>query len=146
MFENSHGIYAVLGSSVQKISDDLDGIFRLIDFSQQPQAALVDINNIHHIVFLVRYKDPLASTRSIMLAFHGQKWFVLSQGNAVVAIAAASTLASGKTLTFGSQGTDITQLFGDPTIPVAFTVRTALTHHGNAVQRKKMLPATTALT
>ena len=60
-FCNSNGVYAVLGSSVQKISDDLDGIFKLIDFTLEPQACIADINNIHHIAWLVRYNDPVAS-------------------------------------------------------------------------------------
>jgi hypothetical protein len=139
MFANTNGIYAVFGSSVQKISDDMDGIFKLIDFSQQPFAALADFNNIHNILWLVRYKDPVVGMRSIMMTFNGKKWFVVSQGNALAAIATASTLASGKTLTFATSGSDITQILGSATTPVPFKLQTALTHHGNAVQRKKTI-------
>jgi hypothetical protein len=146
MFCNTNGIYGVFGSSVQKISDDLDGIFKLIDFSQQPQAAITDINNIHNISWLVRYNDPLTSTRSILLTFNGKKWFVASQGDSLKAIATASTLASGKTFTYGSSGNDITQLLGSAATAVAFKVQTALTHHGNAVQRKKILSGGVAAT
>jgi hypothetical protein len=96
MFANSNGVYAVLGSSVQKISDDMDGIFKRIDFTQQPQAALADTNNIHNITWLVRYIDPLSTTRSIMLTFTGKKWFVISQGDSLKAITTASTLATGR--------------------------------------------------
>jgi hypothetical protein len=141
MFCNSNGIYAVLGSSVQKISDDLDGIFKLIDFSQQPQAAIIDINGIHNICWLVRYRDPLSSTRSILLVFTGKKWFVISQGNSLTSVVTTSKLSAGRTLTFASSGPDITQIVGDATVPIAFRVQTALTHHGNAVQRKKILHA-----
>lgn len=146
MFANTNGIYAVLGSSVQKISDDLDGIFKLIDFTLKPQAAIADINNIHHIAWLVKYKDPIAGPRSILLAFNGKRWFVINQGNSLVGITTASTLATGKTMLFASSGQDITQLLGDPTTAVPFKVQTALSHHGNAVQRKKMLAGGTALT
>jgi hypothetical protein len=139
-FANTNGIYAVFGSSVQKVSDDLDGIFRLIDFSQQPIAAVADINNVHNIMWLVRYKDPVQNiTRSIMLTFTGKKWFIVSQGNSVAALASASTLASGKTMLYSSSGTDITQLLGNAANPVTFRMQTALTHHGNAVQRKKTI-------
>ena len=146
MFANTNGIYAVLGSSVQKISDDMDGIFKLIDFTLQPQACIADINNIHHIAWLVRYDDPVAGPRSILIAFNGKRWFVISQGNSLVAVTTASTLASGMTLTFASSGQDITQILGNPTTPVQFKVQTALTHHGNAVQRKKILAGGTAMT
>jgi hypothetical protein len=141
LFANTNGIYAVFGSSVQKISSDLDGIFSLIDFTQQPQCAIADINNIHNITYLVRYKDPLSTTRSILLTFDGKRWYVISQGNGVSTITTASTLASGKTMLFGSSGTDITQLLANPTIPVSFKAQSALTHHGNAVQRKKIIRA-----
>lgn len=146
MFANTNGVYAVLGSSVQKISDDLDGIFKLIDFTLEPQSAIVDINNIHHIAWLVRYNDPTASPRSILLAFNGKRWFVISQGNSLVSMTTASTLASGQTMTFATSGQDITQILGDPTTAVAFKVQTALSHHGNAVQRKKMIAGGTAVT
>lgn len=146
MFANTNGIYAVFGSSVQKISDDLDGIFKLIDFTQQPQFAIADFNNIHNAVWLVRYIDPLSVERSILITFNGKKWFVCSQGNSLAAITAASTLASGMNLTFASSGSDITQILSNPTAPVAFTARTALTHHGNAVQRKKTIHGGWAIT
>jgi hypothetical protein len=146
MFANTNGIYAVFGSSVQKISDDLDGIFKLIDFTQQPQFAISDFNNIHNAVWLVRYIDPLSLERSILITFNGKKWFVCSQGNSLVAITTASTLASGMNLTYSSSGSDITQILSSVTTPVAFTARTALTHHGNAVQRKRTQHAGWAIT
>ena len=138
-FANTNGVYAVFGSSVQKVSDDMDGIFRLIDFGQEPQACICDINNIHHIAWLVRYQDPLANERSILLAFTGKKWFVINQGTGLTAVTTASTLASGRTLTFASSGQDITHILASPNIAVSFKLQTALTHHGNAVQRKKTL-------
>jgi hypothetical protein len=124
----------------------MDGIFKLIDFTRKPQACIVDSNNIHHIAWLVRYNDPVAGPRSILLAFNGKRWFVINQGNSLVAVTTASTLASGKTKTFATSGQDITQILGDPTTAVAFKVQTSLSHHGNAVQRKKMLAGGTALT
>src|SRR5215469_7824622 len=146
MFANSNGIYAVFGSSVQKISDDLDGIFKLIDFSQPPQAALADIRNIHNISFLVRYIDPLSTTRSLLLLFNGKQWFLANQGNSLKTIAATAALATGKTTLYGSSGTDLTALFNDATVAVPFKWQSALTHHGNAVQRKKIIRAGFAVT
>lgn len=139
MFANSNGIYGVFGSSVQKLSDDMDGIFKLIDFSQPPQGALADINNIHNAVFLVRYADPLSSTRSIMLTFTGKKWFLISQGDSLKAIATTAALVTGKNSLYGSSGTDVTNLLANPAGAVTFKWQTSLTHHGNAVQRKKTI-------
>lgn len=147
LFANSNGVYAVFGSSVQKISDDLDGIFKRIDFSQQPQAALADINAIHNVVYLVRYADPvLGVTRSILLTFTGKKWFVMSQGDGLTTVTTACLLSTGNHVTIGSSGMDVTQLLADPTVPVRFKWQTSLTHHGNAVQRKHTIRVGYAVT
>lgn len=141
LFANQNGIYAVFGSSVQKISDDLDGIFKLVNFSLQPQGAVLDINSKHTAIFLLSYNDPLSTTRSIMVAFDGQRWFVLSQGNSLACIATTASLATGKLSLYGSSGTDVTQLFSNPSAAVNFKIQTALTHHGNAVQGKRAIRA-----
>lgn len=142
MFANPNGIYGVFGSTVQKLSADLDGIFKLVDFSQQPQSALLDLNAIHNAVWLLRYRDPVAGTRSIMVIFDGRRWWVASQGEAMVAITSAPLLASDSNVLYGSRtGTDITKLFADATTAVAFKAQTSLTPHGNAVQGKKVIRA-----
>ena len=146
MFANTNGVYAVFGSSVQKISDDMDGVFKLIDFTQEPQAALADINNIHNIMWLARYVDPLLGERSIMITFTGKKWFIINNGDQIKTIATASTLVSGKTMTYASSGSDITQILANPAAAVRFKAQTALTHHGNAVQRKKAIRGGLAVT
>ena len=145
MFANTNGVYAVFGSSVQKISDDMDGVFKLIDFTQEPQAALADINNIHNIMWLARYVDPLLGERSIMITFTGKKWFIINNGDQIKTIVTASTLASGKTMTYASSGSDITQILANPLAAVRFRAQTALTHHGNYVQRKKISHGGTAV-
>jgi hypothetical protein len=142
LFCNKSGIYAVYGSSVQKVSSELDGIFANIDFSQEPQAAIIDLNGIHNVGFLVRYADPFTgTTRSIILAFDGKRWFVIVQGESLKAIATTSTLASGAHQIYGSSGSDITQLLSNTGTAVSFRLQTALSHHGNAIQNKKMIRA-----
>ena len=123
MFANSNGIYGVFGSSVQKLSSDMDGIWKLVDFTQVPQGALADINAIHNAVFLVRYKDPLSTTRSIMLTFDGKRWFVTQQGNSLTAIATSASLPTGQLSLYGSSGPDVTELFTQPTVAVTFKIQ-----------------------
>ena len=141
MFANSNGIYGVFGSSVQKLSGDMDGIWKLVDFTQVPQGALADINAIHNAVFLIRYKDPLSTTRSIMLTFDGKRWWVLQQGNSLTAVATSASLPTGQLSLYGSSGPDITLLLAQPTVAVAFKIQSALTHHGDAVQGKRAIRA-----
>ena len=145
MFVNQNGVYGVVGSSVQKISADMDGIFKLVDFTQMPQGALADISAIHNAVFLLKYNDPLGSPRAILIAFDGKKWWVMSAAGEV-AIATSASLATGEISLYSSTGSDITQSLADPTVSVPFKLQTSLTHHGNAVQRKKFVRAGVANT
>jgi hypothetical protein len=141
LFAAKTGVYAIFGASVEKVSDDLDGIFRLIDFTLVPSAALNDIRNIHCYLLLVRYLDPVVGARSIIVAFQEKKWFVISQGSGLQAITSAPLNSTKQIETFGSSGADITQLLQDPTTAVAVTLQTALTPHGNYVQAKSPITA-----
>jgi len=151
VFANRNGVYAIFGASVEKISDDLDGIFggaspvganhSSIDFSLAPSAALQDLRNIHCYLLLVRYIDPLLGPRSIILAFQDRKWFVISQGNSLVAIVTAPLASTGQVETFASSGSDITQLLQDTGTAVPVTLKTALSPHQNPIQQKQPLRA-----
>ena len=146
LFANRVGVFAIFGASVQKVSDDLDGIFQLIDFTQVPMGGLNDLRNLHCYLLLVRYRDPVAGTRSIICIFMNNKWFVVSQGNALTALTTAALASSTEFETFASSGADVTQLLQDSTTAVPITLKTALTHHGNLIQRKKALRAGFAAT
>lgn len=136
LFANTVGVYAVYGSSVEKISNDMDGVFRLVDFSQEPVAAVNDINNIHTYMLLVRYKDPTSTTRSILLSFLDKKWFVISQGNSLKYM--STCVINGITETFATSGSDVTQIIQNFTSPVSFLVRFPLSAHGKPYLGKTM--------
>lgn len=135
LFANTVGVFAIFGSSVEKISDDMDGIFRKIDFTRAPVAAVSDISNIHCFLLLVKYEDP-AGTRSLILAFMNKKWFVISQGNNLIYIVTA--LISGAFRTYGTSGSNITQLLADSDTAVDITLITSLTSHGAPMIGKRM--------
>lgn len=130
VFSNTVGVYAVYGSSVDKISDDMDGVFRLIDFTQEPCGAVNDINNIHTMMMLVKYNDPLGTPRSIIMAFMQKRWFIISQGNNLKSMTTA--VIGGVTETFATSGSDVTQIIQDYTTPTPVFLRTALSPHGKA--------------
>jgi hypothetical protein len=145
LFANKTGVYAVLGSSVQKISDQMDGIFSRIDFSQPLCAALNDINSIRCYMLLVRYIDPIQGrTRSLILVFQSRKWFVASQGDSLICMSTA--VINGTLETFGSSGSDVTQILQNASQSVSVLLRTALSHHGKPFMGKKALQAATAQT
>jgi len=143
LFANKTGVYAVLGSSVQKISSQMDGIFQRIDFAQPLCAALNDINAIRCYLLLVRYIDPVQQReRSLILTFQAQKWFVCSQGDGLLAMSTA--VVGGSLETFASSGPDVTQILQNPNAPVNILLQTALSHHGKPHMGKKALRAATA--
>lgn len=138
-FANTVGVFAVFGTSVQKISDPMDGIFRAIDFGLAPQAAVNDINNIHTYLLLARYRDPLLGTRALILAFSQKRWFVINQGAALVAM--TTSILGGITETFASSTNDVTQILQNIISPIVYRLQTSLTAHGNPVRDKRVVRA-----
>jgi hypothetical protein len=136
LFANKQGVYGIFGATVQKISDDLDGIFQLVDFSLQPSAALNDLSNIHCYMLLVKYLDPVAGSRSILLIFQQNQWFVVSQGS-LLAICSVALGSTTQVETFGSSGSDVTQLLQNKAVSVPIKLITSLSANGNIVMAKK---------
>ena len=139
LFANKQGVYAIFGASVEKISDDLDGIFQQTDFTQPLEAALQDLRNIHCFLLLLRYKDPVLTTRSILCMFQEKKWYVVSQGTAIKSVCTVPLASSAQIETFASSGSDITQILQDPNTAVRWELQTALSAHGNLLQAKQAL-------
>lgn len=145
LFANKNGVYGIFGASIQKISNDLDGIFQLTDFSLQPSAAINDLTNIHCYLLLLKYLDPVLGSRSIIVIFQQDKWFVVSQG-ALLAICSIPLGSTTQVETFGSSGADVTQLLQNTSAAVPITLKTALTSHGNLILAKQAIRAGVAAT
>jgi hypothetical protein len=139
LFANQTGVLAVFGATIQKLSDDMDGIFLIGDFSTvKPQSAVVDLFNKHVFVLLFRINDPIHGARNVMVALVGQSWWLLSAGN-LLAICQES---SGSIFTlWGSYGGDVTPLFVDPAVPVPIRVSTALSEDKDLLTNKRAIRA-----
>jgi hypothetical protein len=136
LFMNDYGIYALVGSTTSKISDQLDGIFPYIDFTKPVSAGQVLLNNILCAAFSFTYNDPLSSPRSIQVVFFEKKWFVTSQGSLTYI---TSVPLSGLINLYGTTGTDLYRLYSDATSNVASTIRTALMPMGDPIRTKQAL-------
>src|ERR1700719_551130 len=145
LFANKQGVYGIFGATVQKISDDLDGIFQLVDFSLQPCAALNDLSNIHCYVLLLKYLDPILGSRSILVLFQQNQWFVVSQG-ALLAICSVPLGSTTQVETFGSSGSDVTQLLQNKAVSVPILLITSLSSNGSIVMAKKLQRSGMAIT
>ena len=126
LFANRSGVFAIFGSSLQKVSDMMDGIFSLTSFlPQKPQAAVTDLNERHTFLLLVVYNDPIQDAqRSLILAMTDKVWYVLNQGSNLTALAAAHP--AGVFEAFGSDGTSLIPLFTNPAAPVPVRLSTSL--------------------
>jgi hypothetical protein len=83
-FANATGFYALSGASVDKISDKLDLLFTIIDFTQPICGCTVTINNILCAAFLVKFTDTitrytLGSNQTMLCLYFKGRWFFSRQ-------------------------------------------------------------------
>ena len=110
-FVNTNGVYALLGNSAVKISNELDGIWANLDTSVTPTSAVATIFGIRVLVVNIRAKDYKNVTRNFMCLWEptSRRWFIASQEIAPTFIA---TLEVDSNLTaYGSDGNVIFPMF-----------------------------------
>ena len=136
LFINDYGIFALIGATVSKISDALDGIFPLIDFTQPVSGGQVLVNNILCAAFNVYYNDSVQGTRPIQLVFFDKKWFVTSQGtlNRTLPVTTAKKL-----YLYGTGGTNLLSLYTDATSNVSTMITSALWPMQDTIRTKQAL-------
>ena len=136
LFINDYGIFALIGATVSKISDALDGIFPLLDFTQPVSGGQVLVNNILCAAFNVYYNDPVAGTRPIQLVFFDKKWFVTSQGT-LKHVTPVST--AKKLYLYGTGNTNLLSLYSDSTSSINTTIKSALWPMQDTIRTKQAL-------
>ena len=136
LFMNDYGVYALVGSTTSKISDNLDGIFPLIDFSQPVSAGQVLLNNILCAAFSFTYNDPSVGARAIQAVFFEKKWFITSQG-ALTYVTSAPV--SGLVNMYGVTGKSLYRLYGSLTASINSTIKTALMPMNDPIRTKQAL-------
>ena len=136
-FANRFGTYALYGSTTQKSSDALDGVFPLIDLTKAISAAQFIVYNVLCLAFLVQYVDPVTGSRPLLLVFANKKWFFASQGAAMTFVAGSSP--SGIPTLYGTDGTSLYELFSDTASNVQHTMQTKLWDMGDPLRVKQVL-------
>jgi len=149
------GFYALYGSSAQKISSELDGLFPLISGLTNPaglgaaptvSAGVVALNNILCLCFLFRYADPaLGITRPLLAVFFDGKWFVASQGTnsgigSLTHIVDNDVDGENKLYGVDANG-NIYELFSDTAAAVPYRWQTAFWDFGAPVLFKQAIKA-----
>lgn len=123
-FATRYGFYGLFGSTPQKMSDDLDGIIPLIDFTQPVSGDVANLFNTLCICFAFTYLDPVLGSRELLAVLVNKKWFFASQGNGLTLVTGG--FQGGVPGIFGIDGTNVYKLFSDTTSAIASTVQTAL--------------------
>jgi len=136
LFMNDYGIYSLVGSTTSKLSDPLDGIFQLIDFTQPISGGQVLLNNILCAAFSFTYNDPAIGARKVQAVFFEKKWFLTSQG-ALDYITSVPT--AGVIRLYGTAGSSLYRLYANSTANVATTIQTALMPMGDPIRTKQAL-------
>lgn len=139
LFLNDYGVYALVGSTTSKLSDQLDGIFPNIDFNYPIYAGQVLLNNILCAAFNFRYYDGTftKTNRYIQAVFFEKKWFITSQDNNLAYV--TSVPVGGKIFLYGTSGKDLYKLYADTTSNVTSIVQTALLPMGDPIRTKQAL-------
>jgi hypothetical protein len=111
VFANQSGVYALYGSSAEKVSDSLDGVFAQADFvTLVPSAAIVTLFGIKCYAIQILTYDPSGVKRPIIFFWDGKKWFSGSQGNNNMTLISTQQATSIENL-WATDGTHIFQGF-----------------------------------
>lgn len=137
-YMNPYGIFGLYGATPRKASDELDGIFPLIDFTRPVTSGTVVVYNILCAAFMFTYNDPLLGTaRKLIALYFNKKWFVASQGDSLVGL--MTNNEAGIDNFHGDDGTNIYDLFSSTTTAITSKVQTALWDFAEMVRVKQAL-------
>jgi len=139
LFMNNYGIYALVGSTTSKLSDQLDGIFPFIDFTFPVTGGQVLLNNILCAAFNFYLKStyPFATGgRFIQCVFFEKKWFVTSQG-ALTYVTSAPV--GGLISLYGVADKSLFRLYASATANVSSEIQTALSPMKDPIRTKQAL-------
>lgn len=140
LFMNDYGIYALVGSTTTKLSDNLDGVFPNIDFTLPVNAGQVLLNNILCAAFNFRYtgsEGTSSSSRFIQAIFFEKKWFFTSNGNDLKYV--VSVPVSGRINLYGSNGNSCVRLYANSGSSIDSYVRTSLNSMKDPIRTKQAL-------
>jgi len=121
MFANPEGVYLLMGGAVEKISEDLDGLFLNAVFSPLPTGAVAWIFLMKCYCFTLRVTDYLGNVRTVICVFTGKAWFIASQVTQPVYIDQQEI--NSVITAWGTDGFSLFQLFQTPSTALKKTLQ-----------------------
>lgn len=137
-YMNQFGVFALYGATPRKVSDDLDGIFQLIDFTKSVSGGTVKIYNIICTALTFTYNDPILGARPVLAIYFNKKWFVAAQGSSVLFMATANVSGVDNLYSVDSSG-NVYQLFSLTTVNISTKIQSALWDMGDFTRDKQCL-------
>jgi hypothetical protein len=139
LFMNNYGVYALVGSTTSKISDQLDGIFPYIDFTLPVTGGQVLLNNILCAAFNFYLNSTFPITdgsRYVQAVFFEKKWFITSQGiqNYITSVPVGGLISM-----YGVSGASLYKLYASSTANISSEIQTALSPMKDPIRTKQAL-------
>lgn len=123
-FAAPSGFHALYGTTTNKASDPLDGMFRYVSTTNPISSGQVLLNRVLSQCFLIRYNDPDQGARPLLAVFADKRWFFASQGADLIQIDTA--LVGGESVLYATNGTTLTRMFADESAEIAHKIVTKL--------------------
>lgn len=147
LFGNRYGGFSLEGTNARKLSDDIDGTWLGIDFTQSLSGGQCVINNILTAAYLVKQKidpgDQIASNpflygKNLLAMWWADKWWFANMGN--VSFVFSAYLNNVPTL-FGYVDNKLCPLFSDVTTDPATIFIGPLWDEADPIRDKQVLKA-----
>ena len=136
LFMNRYGVYALVGATTSKISDDIDTIFPDIDFTKPITAGQVLLNNILCACWTFTYNDN-GTSKKVQAIFFDRKWFFTEQGPTITRT--ASAILDGNLIMYGTTGQNLIKFYDNSTAGIDWEVQSALWPMGDPIRDKQAL-------
>jgi hypothetical protein len=123
-FTNRFGAWSLYGTNANKISSDIDGTWKYINFSQAISGGQCVVNNILCSAFLIqRLNDPEWGSNTVLAMNHDNKWWFANFGALTFV---CSGIVSNEPTLFGFLGNQLYQLFANTSVGPETILQTPL--------------------
>lgn len=128
VFANPLGVYALYGGAAEKVSNQLDGLFEVADFTTiTPTASIATIFGIRCYCLHFRTTDKYSgTTRNIMAMWDGQNWFIGTQTVSLRQVATQEIDSIIDTWGCSADGKDLFKLYQTPSASLTKVFQTKL--------------------
>lgn len=141
LFQTPYGVYAIVGSQPQKLSDKLDDLYPDLILGTDESTAVGTVHKSFIWCVLTTFNDPgsglgsmgTAGPRQLLLCFAQAKWFFASAGDITYI---TSVIVDGTPEIWATTGDGVFRLFADETNPVDYIISSKLFDFGNSTQMK----------